>query len=181
MRFLFLFAGLLACSGVFAQKYFTKTGLTEFKASVDTFEPVEATNESTTAILNVETGEVAALILVKAFQFRVALMQEHFNENYMDSDEHPKATFAGTIKDFDLSKIGTTAVELPIEGTLTVKGKEKPVSTVGTFHEKDGKIMVDATFSVKPGDFDIEIPSVVRKKIAENVNITLSYELIEKK
>ena len=90
---------LLVSFSTFAQKYYTKTGNTKFKASVEAFEPVEATNNSTTAIINVTSGEIASLLFIKAFNFRVALMQEHFNENYMDSGTFPKATFKGLISD----------------------------------------------------------------------------------
>lgn len=165
---------------VFSQKLFTKTGLTEFKASVDAFEPVEAKNNSTSAVLKAESGDIAALLFIKAFNFRVALMQEHFNENYMDSDKFPKATFKGNIAGFNLSKISTTK-EYPIKGTLTVRGVKKEVETTGTFTKSGDKLRLQATFSVKPQDFDIKIPGIVREKIAKSINVTLDYELVEKK
>ena len=96
MKKIALILFLLISFSTFAQKYFTKTGNTQFKASVEAFEPVEATNNSTTAIININSGEIASLLFIKAFNFRVALMQEHFNENYMDSSTFPKATFKGS-------------------------------------------------------------------------------------
>lgn len=166
---------------VSAQKYYTKTGKTEFQASVETFEPVEAENNSTTAVLNASTGEVAALLFVKAFHFKVALMEEHFNENYMDSDQHPKAKFSGKIEGFDLNKLDKNGQEFMIEGTLTLKGKSKKVKTKAQVKYLHGHVMVNAAFSVKPEDFDIEIPSIVRSKIAPETKIILNYDLIEKK
>ena len=106
---------LLISFSTFAQKYYTKTGNTQFKASVEAFEPVEATNNSTTAIINVTSGEIASLLFVKAFNFRVALMQEHFNENYMDSSTFPKATFKGLISDFNLSDISSTEKNISLK------------------------------------------------------------------
>lgn len=163
-----------------AQKYYTKTGTTELKASVAAFEPVEATNKSTSVVLKADTGDIAALLFVKAFRFRVALMEEHFNENYMDSDKFPKATFKGKVTDFNLADISTEK-EYTIKGTLTVRGIKKEIETTGKFLKKDGKISLNVMFSVKPQDFDIKIPSIVREKIAKTINLTLNYELVEKK
>ena len=105
MKYLLCLLLLVSVSSLQAQKYITKTGNTSFKASVETFEPVEATNESTTAVLNSENGEIAALLFIKAFQFKVALMQEHFNENYMDSYQFPKATFKGKLVNFSTESL----------------------------------------------------------------------------
>ena len=175
----FLILLFLSCS-VVAQKYYTKTGLTEFKASVEAFEPVEAKNNSTSAVLNTENGALASLLFVKAFNFRVALMQEHFNENYMDSNKFPKATFRGNVEGFNLSEISGTK-KYTIKGTLTVRGVKKEIETVGTFTKQGDKLRLQATFGVKPEDFKIKIPKIVSKKIAGTINITLDYEFIEKK
>ena len=180
MKYLILVAMIMTSSFSFAQKYFTKTGKTEFKASVEAFEPVEATNNSTTAILNVATGDVASLLFVKSFKFEIALMEEHFNENYMDSDVHPKATFKGKLGDFDVSKLSDTFQSFPLSGVLTVKGKNKNVTTTAQLKMVEGKIYVESHFSVKPEEFDIEIPGVVKEKIAKSINIDLHYELIKK-
>ena len=89
--------GLLMSLHLNAQKYFTRTGTTQFEASEKVFEPVEATNKSTTAIFNTKTGAVATQVFMAGFQFKNALMQEHFNENYMDSHQYPKAVFLASI------------------------------------------------------------------------------------
>lgn len=175
MCFLFV-AGTLS-----AQKYYTKTGTTEFKASVEAFEPVEAKSNSTTAVLKTSTGDIAALLFVKSFHFKVALMEEHFNENYMDSDKFPKATFKGKIEAFDMSKVSESGQEFNINGTLNVRGKDKKINTTATLTKNGDKIVLKSKFSVKPQDFGIEIPSIVREKIAKEINVNLHYELIEKK
>ena len=180
MKKILLLICVLSFNGIVAQKYFTKTGLTEFKASVEAFESVEAKNNSTSVVLKANTGDIAALLFIKAFRFKVALMEEHFNENYMDSDKHPKATFRGKIADFNFDAISENT-EYTISGTLTVRGVKKEVTTVGSFSRKGEKLYLKAVFTVKPQDFDIHIPSVVRKKIAKSINITLDYELIKKK
>jgi len=175
MRFLFLF--LLISQTIFSQKYFTRTGSTEFKASIDAFEPVEAINKSSSVILKTTTGDIAALIPVKAFHFKVALMQEHFNENYMESDQFPKAIFKGSIKNLDLN----STKEHLIKGILTIKGVAKEIETWAKIIKSDNKITLTSNFAIKPQDFNIKIPSIVRKKIAKKINISLNYELTEKK
>ena len=163
-----------------AQKYFTRTGATEFKASVAAFEPVEASNKSTTVILKSDTGDIAAQLFINAFQFRVALMQEHFNENYMDSHTYPKATFRGKIQDFSLANINS-GKKYPLEGTLTIRGKRKEINTTVSIQLKDDTIILKSEFKLNPNDFGIKIPNIIRKKIAKQINITLHYEMVEKK
>lgn len=165
---------------VSAQKYYTKTGVTEFKASVEAFESVEAKNKSTTAILNTNTGEFAALLFIKSFHFDIALMQEHFNENYMDSDQFSKATFKGEIAAFNLDELTKSDKNFTLKGILTVRGISKEVETIVRLKRIGSKIVLDSEFNVSPQDFNIEIPSIVRKKIAESIHLTLSYELVEK-
>ena len=171
---------LISMSVSAQSKFFTKTGHTEFKASVEAFEPVEATNKSTTAVLNTNNGAIAALLFVKAFHFEIALMEEHFNENYMDSDKFPKATFKGHLEKFDMDRLSKESIELDLKGVLNVRGKDKHIETIAKLSKVDGKILLEADFSVAPQDFDIDIPKIVRKKIAETINVNINYELIQK-
>lgn len=179
-KHIFLIVALLfLVQGINAQKYFTRTGITEFKASVEAFEPVEAVNKSTSVVFKTDTGELAALLLMKAFHFEVALMQEHFNENYMDSDKHPKATFKGKIQDFDFENVSSNK-EYILKGTLTVRGIKKEIETKVNIVKGENKLRIASKFSVTPQEFGIKIPSIVRKKIAEKININLHYELSKK-
>jgi len=169
----------LICSSVSAQdKFITKTGSINFEASVPSFEEVAAKNNSVTAIINTENGEIAALALVKGFRFKNALMEEHFNENYAESDTFPKATFKGKIEDFDIEKTKATYI---LNGELSFHGKTKtinnisiPVSVIGN------KIMLQGNFSTKASDFDIDIPKIVSNKITEDINISFKFELLKK-
>ncbi|MDX8553538.1 YceI family protein [Tenacibaculum sp. 1B UA] len=181
MKYILLILTVCASINLSAQKYFTKTGITDFKASVEAFEPVEATNKSTTVILDTSNGNIAGLLFVKAFHFEIALMQEHFNESYMDSDMFPKAKFKGSIKDFSIDKLSETSKTFTLIGLLEVHGKSKPIEIVVNLCKKDSKILLTSMFGVKPEDYGIKIPSIVREKIAKTINITLDYELIEKK
>ncbi|WP_299628233.1 YceI family protein [uncultured Tenacibaculum sp.] len=180
MKKLIIITLLLISQLVVAQKYFTRTGTTHFKASVEAFEPVEAVNNSSTTIINVATGDIAVQLFISAFQFKVALMQEHFNENYMDSDTYPKATFRGKLSSFSLENLQNQK-DFPLQGTLTIRGIKKEINTIAKVSIEDNIIKLSSNFSVQPQDFGIEIPSIVRKKIAEKINIKINYELAEKK
>ena len=180
MKKIALILFLLISFSTFAQKYFTKTGNTQFKASVEAFEPVEATNNSTTAIININSGEIASLLFVKAFNFRVALMQEHFNENYMDTHQYPKATFKGNLKNFSLENLNSDE-RFELSGTISVRGIEKSIETTVNVKEENNRIYVSGMFFVSPQDFKIKIPSIVRDKIANQIQIKIDYELFEKK
>lgn len=172
---------VLFCTSIQAQKYFTKTGITNFKASVEAFEPVAATSNSTTAIVNTADGGIAALLFMKSFHFEIALMEEHFNENYMDSDKFPKGTFRGYIVGFNFSDLSEKEKEYTINGTLNIRGIDKEVEAIAKIKLVNSTISLISDFSVTPQDFEIKIPNIVRKKISEQINITLEYELIEKK
>ena len=173
----------LMCLTTFSQKYFTRTGSTEFIASVDDFKPVVAAkNNSTTVIFKTDTGDIASQLFINAFQFKIALMQEHFNENYMDSHEFPKATFRGRITGFYYNDATANKNnDYGLVGKLIIKGVEKDIDTKAKVIIEDGKIKITSSFIVKASDFNIDIPSIVRKKIAEKINISINYELTEKK
>ncbi|SNR14325.1 YceI family protein [Tenacibaculum jejuense] len=177
MRLIVIF--LLISQSIFSQKFYTRTGSTGFKASVDAFEPVQALNKSTTAILT-NDGEIASQLFISAFKFRLALMQEHFNESFMESNEFPKAIFRGKIEDFDTNSLQGSK-EVNIKGNITIKGISKEIETKGTVTKVNDKINLVTKFELLPGDFNIKIPSVVRRKIARIVTIDLNYDFSEKK
>ena len=156
----------------FAQtKMITKTGKLTFEASVPAFEEVKAKNESATVVLNPSTGEIASLALIKGFRFKVALMEEHFNENYMESDSYPKATFKGKIDNFDVSKLTATAKDYTIKGKLEMHGKSKEITIIASIKKSGVGIDIDSNFTVNTDDFGIDIPSVVSKKVSKKVAV----------
>lgn len=171
---------LITFEVVLAQdKYSTKTGRIDFEASVPSFEEVKAQNENVSAILNTVSGEFASLALMNAFRFKVALMEEHFNENYMESTKYPKALFKGTIKDFDLKKLDGSPTKFSLVGSLTIHGETKPMEITIHMYKKNSAILIETQFEVKPEDFNIEIPKVVSNKIAETINVTAHYTLLK--
>jgi len=168
------------CNFINAQeKFITKTGELSFEASVPSFEEVQAKNENVSAILK-STGEFASLALMKGFRFKVALMEEHFNENYAETSKFPKTTFRGTIENFDLSQLSENDKTFIVKGIITMHGVEKPVEVPAAIKKIEEIIYLSANFILKPGDFDIEIPSIVSSKIAEEVNVTANFILKSK-
>lgn len=162
-------------------KFITKTGITEFEASVPSFEEVKAKNESTTAILNSTNGEFAILILVKGFRFKNALMEEHFNENYAESDEFPKATFKGVINNFEFANLKEIKTNFSFNGILTFHGKSKEIVNENiAISLKNNMISLTGRFFVDVSDFDIEIPKVVSNKLSKKVRVTYHYNLKNK-
>jgi len=170
---------LLFClQSIVAQKYITRSGISTFKASVTAFEPIEAINKSSSAVIN-NKGDIAALLLIKGFHFNVALMQEHFNENYMKSDQFSTATFKGKLIGFSFEKLSTTK-KYTLNGILTIKGIAKKIITEAVISMRNEKLNFRTTFSVTPQDFEIKIPTIVRKKIANDIIISVNYELAKK-
>ncbi|WP_142783563.1 YceI family protein [Changchengzhania lutea] len=171
-KLLFLFA--LIHLNCFAQnKYLTRTGTVGFEASVASFEEVKATNSSATAIINSENNEFAALVLVKGFRFKNALMEEHFNENYAESDKYPKATFKGKI-------IGESN-NYQIDGTLSFHGKSKQIHAIPIrCLVKNEIIKISGDFDVNVSDFDIKIPKIVQDKVSESVHVSFAFDLKKK-
>ena len=161
--------------GSFSQtKMITKTGKLTFEASIPAFEEIKAKNESATVVLNPSTGEIASLALVKAFRFKVALMEEHFNENYLESDSYPKATFKGKIENFDVSKLTATAKDYSIKGKMEMHGKTKEITIPASIKKTSDGIQIDSNFTLNTEDYDIEIPSIVSKKVSKKVAVKLA-------
>jgi len=174
-----LFICLIVSSALFSQKMITRSGEIKFEATTS-FEEIAAKNNTASCLFDVATGEMAVLALVKGFRFKIPLMEEHFNENYIESDQFPKATFKGKVADFVASKVTATKSTFDIEGDLTVHGITKKVKSKITFVQSGEKLIASCNFKIKNADYDIKIPSVVKNKIAESVAIDLKFELEKK-
>lgn len=177
---LIFIAILMVSTTVNAQKLIDKNGKINFEASEETFEPVKAANTSVTAILNVETSEIAALALMKSFRFKNSLMEEHFNENYIESETYPKAKFRGKLLDFEYSSLGDENTNVIVEGKIELRGKEKSIRTTLNVKKSNGSIIMQGSFKVTPDDFDIEIPSIVKNKIAKEIIVSIDFKLYKK-
>ena len=153
------------------EKMICKTGNITFEASVPAFEEVKATNTNVTVVLNPKTGEIASLALMKGFRFKVALMEEHFNENYIESDKYPKAIFKGKIENFNAGSLTASPKNFTINGKLELHGKTVAVKTIAKISQSGSGITLVSDFSVNASDFDISIPAVVKNKVSNKINI----------
>jgi polyisoprenoid-binding protein YceI len=168
---------LLLVIAASAQKYMTKDGYIGFYSHT-AMEDIKADNNQVAGALDAATGEMVFQVLIKSFHFERALMQEHFNENYMDSEKFPKAVFKGKITDPakpDLSKKGS--INVTVSGDLTIKDVTKQVSVKGTIEVLEDGIKIDSKFDIVPEDYNITIPSVVREKINKTMAVTVNMKL----
>lgn len=167
---------LLVTMTISAQKkMISKTGKVTFEASVAAFEEVKATNSTATCVLNPATGDIASLTLMKGFHFKVALMEEHFNENYVESDKYPKATFKGKIANFDVGLLTAIAKEFTIKGKLELHGKSKEIIMMAKIRKTDGGIEIMSNFTINTDDFAIAIPSIVKNKVSNKVSVSSEF------
>lgn len=157
---------------LFAQKYTSKTAILNFEANTVAFEEVAAVNKNSGAILEASSGEIVVLAMMKGFHFKSALMQEHFNENYVESEKYPKATFKGKIDNFKATTLSSTPQNFTISGDLNIHGKTKKIVTVVKISKQENTITIVGNFEVKPEEFGIEIPKLITKKIAEKVKVS---------
>jgi hypothetical protein len=168
---------LMMISTVSAQKYSTKNGRISFYSETAA-EKIEAQNTQVNSALDIATGDFVFKTLIRGFEFEKALMQEHFNENYLESDKFPNSTFKGKVtnlKDVNFAKDGKYNVT--VEGDLTMHGITKKVSVKGTMEVKAGSIYADSKFKVLIKDYNIKVPNTVINNIAESIEIKVSVEL----
>ncbi len=167
---------LIVCMTGWSQStYYTKAGYVKFFSSTPV-ENIEAENQKLTVVLDTEKGKLEFAALMKSFEFEKPLMEEHFNENYVESNTYPKATFKGQIKDY--TSIDKSSGDVTVVGTMKMHGVEKEITAKGTLKETaSGQYQLDSKFMINPEDYDIEIPNTVRDNIAENVEVTVKATL----
>lgn len=179
-----IIAFLFLAVSVNAQKtFYTKSGYIGFFSSTP-LENIDARNNQVVSFLKTADGSLNFGLLVKSFKFKNALMEEHFNENYAQSDKYPKAKFKGKIlnlEDINFGKDGTYTAK--VEGKLTFHGVTNNISLDDVkLTVKGDKLKGEASFKAKPEDYNIEIPSIVRGKIAKEitVKVEIDYSLYKK-
>jgi hypothetical protein len=172
----FLFIGL---SHANAQDiWFTRNGNISFHAGTS-LEDIDGINNDVASLINAKTGDIAFTVLVKSFHFTRSLMEEHFNENYMESTKFPKSTFSGKITDpgkVNFVKDGTYPVS--VEGDLSIHGVTKKITAPATIKIIGGKISAEAKFKILMSDYNVAIPGVVADKISKEamVEVKCNYE-----
>ncbi|RSK35332.1 YceI family protein [Hymenobacter metallilatus] len=154
-------------------RYHTRAGMVSF-FSASPLEDIEARSQQLAAVLDARSGQLAFTVSIRSFQFKRSLMQEHFNENYLESEKYPKATFSGRILEWKPEVLTATgAVAVVAEGDLTMHGVTRHIRVPGTLTPLNNQLLMNASFSVAPAEYNIDIPALVRDHIAKNILITV--------
>ena len=174
MKLTFFFIFLLWAACAHAQTlYFTNSGTISFFSSAP-LEDIEAKNTHVGSVLNLKDGSLIFKVSVIKFKFPNATMEEHFNENYMETEKYPNADFKGRVMDFgnvDLTKDGK--INVVITGDLTIHGVTNKVTHKGVLERKGANITANAKFPIRVADYKIDIPRMVIKNVAEVVDVTV--------
>jgi len=163
-----------------AQKVYTKNGSISFFSKAP-LENISADNNQVMSVLNQQTGELQFSVIIKSFKFKKALMEEHFNENYMESEKYPKASFKGTVA--DISKVNFAKdgnYNVTVAGDLTMHGVTNKVTAPGTITVKNGIPSAAGKFIVKLADYKVTIPKLVKDNISETVEISVNCDYTQK-
>jgi polyisoprenoid-binding protein YceI len=172
-----VFAVLSSIEG-FAQKYFTKNASVRFFSKAP-LENIEAKNSQAICVVEVSSMEIEVSMLMRAFEFHKALMQEHFNENYVESDKFPKSNFKGKITSPEnLSTQGSFPAK--VKGQLSLHGVTHEIEAEGKITVSGDKISIESVFFIKPEDYGIKIEKMYLDKIAKEIEVTVLAQLQKK-
>ena len=172
MKSISLLVLLFICTSVVGQKYISeKSNIVFFSSAL--LEDIEARNEKAKSVFNADNGDIVFSIPVNQFQFAKSLMQEHFNEKYMESDKYPTTIFKGKVLDFEK---GSENNNVWTEGELEIHGVKRNVKIQGNLIFKGERVIIESKFIVKLEDYEIEIPKLLFQKIAEEVEVTVNFE-----
>jgi len=158
------------------ERYITREGVISFFSSTP-LEDIKAINKQVSCVLDKSTGEFAFQLPIKGFIFKNALMQEHFNESYLESDIYPKSLFKGKILDWNAIQLSENPAEVFIEGDLTIHGVKQKITQSGKIWRSSKSINGESNFNIALVDYNIKVPKVVRSNIAEVINVNVSVQL----
>jgi polyisoprenoid-binding protein YceI len=156
-----------------AQKYVSEKGVITFFSEA-AIEDIKAENLNAISIFNVQTSDIAFSVSIREFQFEKKLMQEHFNEKYMDSGKYPKSTFSGKLVGF-VSTNTSEVQQVKARGKLVIHGVTKEVEIPGTVEITSPNILMKAKFTVRLENYKIKIPQLMWQNIAEEVEVSLEF------
>lgn len=166
---------LIGFQAIKAQNYMTKEGSIALYAETPLL-IIDGKTQSAGSILNGTTGEVAATVLLTSFKFKEALLEEHFNENYVESHKFPKSQFKGKITNWssvNISKDGTYPIT--IEGDLTMHGETRPLKSTGTIVVAGGKVSASTEFLVSLENYKIKVEESYKDRIPDKIKLTLKF------
>jgi polyisoprenoid-binding protein YceI len=171
---------IFALSNLSAQTLYKASNASVSFFSKTPIEDIDGKTETATTLINLENKDIAFMIQNNSFQFPNKLMQEHFNEKYMESEKYPMSSFRGNVQEnIDLKIAGVYKVN--VKGKLTIHGVVQERTIPGTITVKEGSILMESNFTVKNSDHNIEIPSLVAAKIADELAVKVKATLIPKK
>lgn len=172
MKKLFFLFSFLCSQSIQAQTIFIeKSGTVTFYSEAP-LENIEAVHSGVNAILNTQTNELAFIVTIRGFKFAKELMQEHFNEKYLESDKYPKATYKCNILDSVNWGIPGN-YEVSSKGILNIHGVDKEITEKGTFTLTGNKINLKSEFKIAIADYNISIPKLLFQNIADTVLVKL--------
>lgn len=175
---LLLVCTLLISQASFAQLFYTQTGKTSFFSKTP-LEDISAVNNNVSSILNTATNDIAVRMNINQFRFPNRLMEEHFNENYLESEKFPAATFKGKIAEkIDFTKDGT--YDVTAKGVMMIHGVSKEKVLIGKLTVAQSNINLETNFEIALVDYKIDIPKIVWEKIAEKIAVKNNFSLIKK-
>ncbi|MGY5355469.1 YceI family protein [Wenyingzhuangia sp. IMCC45467] len=171
---------LLGTTFFYGQKNLFKTNnaIVKFDAAKTNIEPIKAENQKAKIVLNTNTGEIACLMNMVDFEFPNKLMQEHFNENYIESEKYPKATFTGRINNFNTLNFNTEQT-INVTGNFKIHGQTQQKTVLLKILKEENLYVLTSNFTIQLKDFKIKIPSIMFLKIAEEVEVQLTAKLKE--
>ena len=171
---LILIVVALSSSSLQAQPLVTRNGYIGFFSKTP-MEDIKAENNQVVAAIDLQKKSIAFTALLKSFLFRKELMQQHFNENYVESDLYPKTSFSGSFAgDVNLQKEGSYPIQ--VKGKLTLHGVTREIAVPAVLQVQNGKMVGTSNFQLVPSDFNIKIPTIVRDKIAERIDVRINVE-----
>jgi len=173
-KIILMLATILTMNVVFAQTYKTRNGSLSFNPNKDqSHKDYAAESKEATAVLNADASTVALLVPMKTFHFNNALLEEHFNENYLHSDKYPNATYKGKLVGFTkdmLTKDGT--YNLTSEGEIELHGVKKAFKSPVKLVVSGKTATFYCNFTIKAEDYKIDIPAIVKPKLADQTPLS---------
>jgi polyisoprenoid-binding protein YceI len=168
---------LVPVLGITQDKFFTKSGRITFY-SATAMEHIEAINKTVTCVIDTKTGDIQFAVLMKGFEFRKALMQEDFNDTYVESNKYPRSTFKGKIlNNTEINYNANGNYPATATGLLVLHGVSREISAPGTISVTDGKLRLNAEFDILLTDYKIAVPALVRDKISKSIKINIQCNL----
>ena len=154
------------------QKFTAEKGQVSFFSDA-AIEDIEAVNTVVGSLYNATSGEIVYILKIRDFVFPKALMREHFNEKYMESEKFPKSSFQGKVTGYNPTATGAQKVHAV--GKLNIHGVTKDIDVAGTMENVAGKIQLKSRFMIKLADYNVKIPTIVWQNIAEEVEVRIDF------